>query len=186
MRDISQEIKITRSKRLKKVLDDTGMQRKEFADKIKVKPSYLSVLAPKKLDGFDLKRLATVTPDIAGRVSRKFPSYSVEWLLGKVDYRNEEERSKAEEAHQKYEGDRLALGLGAISDVCGYKMTATVVHELKEVLPNGTKHYVPDTAIILSRDGKSVTVPRDELKALQQEVMHFVDFRLSQMLNRNN
>ena len=169
------ELKKETGRRLKQLYKDTGIDQRELAKMIGRKENALSPMANGK---------ATLTERTAKLIHDKLPSYSVEYLTGASPYRNDEERELAEAAKSKHDGDLLALGVGALSEVCGFTLTATLSYEAAEPYESGWQKLTPTASMIVARDGKSVTVPRSEIKALQTEIRDFVDFKLSRMLNR--
>lgn len=182
MARISDEIKVIRAKRLNLVIQETGILRKELARICGVTPAYVSSMAPKNPDEADPKDIAAVSRTSARRINERFPDYSVEWLLGEDEYPNERVRRIEERIDSKHEQDHLDLAFGILSELYGYTFTATTVIEPDgKPLDSGWQKQKVDTALIIKKNGKTVTVPREVIHELQREIGDYCDFKLSRL-----
>lgn len=182
MARVSDEIKVIRAKRLNIVIQETGVLRKELARICGVTPAYVSSMAPKNPDGVDPKDIAAVSRTSARKINERFPDYSVEWLLGEDDYPNELVRKIEERIDRKHEQDQLDLVFGLLAELYGYTFTATTVMEPDgKPLDSGWQKQKVDTALIIKKDGKTVTVPRGVIHELQREIGDYCDFKLSRL-----
>ena len=169
------ELKVLTGKRLKQLYKDTGKSQRWLAEKLGRKETYLSAIANGN---------APMTEKMAMAIHEVLPSYSVEYLVGDSEYRNDDERKLAEAEKAAHDWDLFALGFGAYSELCGFTLTRTTAYEEGGKYESGYQQLIPRDSMIVARDGKSVTVPFSEIEALQDEVRDFVDFKLTRMMNR--
>lgn len=172
-----QELKVITGQRLKLLYKETGISQRDLAEMVGRKETALSPIANGK---------ATMTERWANRIHSVLPDYSVEYLMGESPYRNDREREIEERAKKKHHGDMLDLGIGALADACGYTFTARAVFIAQgEPLDSGLQRFVPDTEMIVSRDGETTVISREDMRRIQQEVRDFLDFKIQQAFKAN-
>jgi transcriptional regulator with XRE-family HTH domain len=173
-----QELNAETGRRLKQLCKDTGISQRKLAEMIGRKESALSPIAKGK---------ATLTPRTAKQIHDVLPDYSVEYLTGESPYRNDREREIEERKARLHNTDMLDLGIGALADACGYTFTAraTLVPQ-GEPLESGLQKFVPDTEVIVSREGSTTTISREEMRRIQEEVRDFLDFKIQQAFRANS
>lgn len=166
------ELKAETGRRLKLLYKETGISQRELAEMLKRKETALSPIANGK---------ATMTERWANLIHSALPDYSVEYLMGESPYRNDREREIEERKARLHNTDMLDLGIGALADACGYTFTAraTLVPQ-GEPLESGFQELVPDTEMIVSRDGETTVISREDMRRIQQEVCDFLDFKIQQ------
>ena len=167
-----QELKAETGRRLKLLYKETGITQRELAEKLKRKETALSPIANGK---------TTMTERWANRIHSVLPDYSVEYLMGESPYRNDREREIEERKARLHNTDMLDLGIGALADACGYTFTSRVTLVPRgEASESGFQKLVPDTEVIVSRDGNATTISREEMRRIQCEVRDFFDFKIQQ------
>lgn len=172
------ELKRETGRRLKSLYNETGIKQRELAEMLGRKESALSPLANGK---------ATMTERWANQIHSVLPDYSVDYLMGRSPYRNDREQEIAERAMKEHHGEMLDLGIGALADACGYTFTATAMLVPQgEPFESGYRKFAPDTGVIVSRGGNAATIPREEMRRIQQEVRDFFDFKIQQAMKANN
>ena len=174
---MSEELNQITGQRLKLLYRETGISQRDLAEMIGRKETALSPIANGK---------APLTARTAKLIHDVLPDYSVEYLTGESPYRNDREREIEERAQKKHHGDMLDLGIGALADACGYTFTAraTLVPQ-GEPLESGFQKLVPDTEMIVSRDGNTTVISREDMRRIQQEVCDFLDFKIQQAFKAN-
>lgn len=173
-----QELKAETGRRLKLLYKETGISQRELAEMLDRKETALSPIANGK---------TTMTERWANRIHSVLPDYSVEYLMGESPYRNDREREIEERAKKKHHGDMLDLGIGALADACGYTFTARAVFVAQgEPLESGWQRLVPETEMIVSRDGETTVISREDMRRIQQEVRDFLDFKIQQAFKANS
>lgn len=174
----SKEIKALSAARLKLLLKETGIQKQELAEIAGRSAQTVSAM---------VKGTAPVTERTARAINAHFPDYSIEYLMGESPYRNDREREAEERAEKRHHGDMLDLGIGALADACGYTFTArAVLVPQGEPLESGLQRFVPDTEVIVSREGSTTTISREDMRRIQQEVRDFLDFKIQQAFRANS
>lgn len=172
-----QELKAETGRRLKLLYKETGISQRELAEMLDRKETALSPIANGK---------TTMTERWANRIHSVLPDYSVEYLMGESPYRNDREREIEERKARLHNTDMLDLGIGALADACGYTFTARATLVPKgEPLESGLQKFVPDTEVIVSREGSTTTISREEMRRIQEEVRDFLDFKIQQAFRAN-
>lgn len=151
------EIKLEMGKRLNEIFDDGIMTQAELARAIHRSESYITQVK---------KGRTHISEDVAKAINEVVPGYSVDYLMVESPYHNEEERRLEELKQARHEDDLLSLGFGAISEMLGYKLTATLRYAVERV----------EVENVDSRPA-SVGAPLDE-DATAEEIAEYVTNRL--------
>ena len=170
------DIKVITGKRLKELCKKVGITQVDLAEKIGRSSVHVSNLACGK---------AAMTDRTASSIHELYPDFSVEYLTGRSPYRNDRERELAEQAENEQQRDMLDLGIGALAESLDYAFTATAIHKPLGNPKNGVQRLVPDTGIIVERDGKTVVIAREDMRRIQCEVRDFLDFKIQQAFKTN-
>lgn len=206
------QVNILAVERLNIILDELkrsdGVTQTDFAGAIYTTQQNISKLKSGETD---------MSVDYARQIASAYPQYRAEWILGLDEFKTPESFRLHQEAELRHENDLLALGVGALAELCGFTVAATLGFETSdgkqfafsearhdsqaepdfdadEIVERVAKAIASSSGtweqaksvpmMIVSRDGRSVTVPRSEIDQLQEEIRDFVDFKLSRMLNR--
>lgn len=127
-------------KRLSIILDElkesNGITQTDFGNAIYVQQQTVSKLKTGETD---------MSIEYAKLIAEAFPQYRAEWILGLDDFKTPESFRLHQEALIRHENDLLALGVGALSELCGYTLTATLDFETSnraQFALSGTKQGV--------------------------------------------
>ena len=80
------EIKGLRCKRLKEIIEREGVKQNQLSEETGISQQSISAMVQGK---------ANVTETTAEIIVKRFPEYSIEWLLGFSDYKNNAEKFRA-------------------------------------------------------------------------------------------
>lgn len=126
---------------------------------------------------------ASLTEDVARRISEKYPGYSVEWLMGRVNYKDELEHfSQAIDQCQK-EGDALMTGLIAFSSLSGFEIKfASPAHGPDEnAAPVEKWLKMIRDGYMISRGDQKAFISLEKMNSIQNEICDFVEFKLNKL-----
>lgn len=134
-----------------------------------------------------------INPSNAEEISRRFPHYSVQYLLGYAEYPNEDVALTARfnDAYQK--GSVVHACVESLAEING----ASIKREREHNVPNWDDlPYDPildavsfneievTTTVILSRGNQSRRIPEEQWTCFVSEVQEYVDMRISSFLKR--
>lgn len=167
------EINVKRCKRLKQVIDETGIKQNQLAADTGISQQSISAMVQEK---------ANVTDTTVEIIVKRFPQYSAEWLLGYSDYKNNSERFAAVVSQTQDECDLLLTGLYAFSKLADYKIESNLSTSEKVYVEDMLK-AIRDTYTI-THDGASIQLSIDEMNNFENEVLDLVELQLKHLFNR--
>lgn len=181
------EINVKRCERLKQIISETGISQKELRKKTGVSQQAISAM---------VRGNANVTETTAKLVTGLFPQYSVDWLMGNSDYKNES-HFVSELLRDAAKSNRLlSAGLSAFASLSGYeitppKLTATITTEEGLSMPL-TAENCDDLSkatltmiagyVISNKDGQSAELSPEEMERFESECCDFVSLKLQHLL----
>lgn len=141
------------------------IKNKELANRIFITPPTLSKI---------INGRAVLTEENARRIHSLFPEYSVEWLLGLVDYRNENLRPLYEAAMQadirndpEKRLERHYRAVNDLAELAGYPMVSM-----------GGERFM------LIGKGEYADITFDDYERLCDEILDYVEAKAGQLLRR--
>ena len=102
------EINAKRCERLKQIIREQGIKQTKLSEETGISQQAISAMVRGK---------ANVTETTAEIMAEKFPQYSVEWLLGFTDYKNNAEKFGITVSQMQHEGYLLLKGLSSFAQL---------------------------------------------------------------------
>ena len=182
------DINAERCKRLNQVFSETGIPQNWFSKLEHGEYGYISQQAISQM----INKKANVTETTARTINRYFPQYSVDWLMGYTDYKNDREKFSTVISELQTESDLLLRGLIAFAKLCDYEIELTSpAHK-----PEETSASV-DNLMKMLHDGytirkgdQTVQLSMEEMNAFENEVCDFVELKIKHLFkqkgDRNN
>lgn len=170
------EIKVISANHLKQLLKETGVGKKELADKIGRSAQAISALVGGK---------SVMSERTAGLINGIYPDYSVEWLTGRAEYPNAHAEAVAAINQAKHEGALLEAGFRYLAELMGYTVTRdcdVMLTSGREVIADEKLFNAIKKGWLVCRNGKRVRLSLEEMNNLQNEIADFVDFKLGRLL----
>lgn len=176
MQNQTSELKVISALHLKRLLVETGVGKKELANKIGRSAQAISALVNGK---------SLMSERTAKLINGIYPDYSVEWLTGRAEYPNAHAEAVAVINQTKHESALLEEGFRCLGELMGYTVTKDYAS-----LFESSGHSVTDEAAfsainkgwLVCRNGKRARLSIDEMSRLQNEIADFVDFKLGRLL----
>lgn len=173
--------------RLQELIEKKGESNKGIAEKFGYTPEHISQI---------LHHRKNLTPSFAEALSKEYPDFPVEYLLGLTEYRSESQRmSQLLRSSLKAES-LLSAGLSAFASLSGYeitppKLTATITTEEGLSMPL-TAENCDDLSkatltmiagyVISNKDGQSAELSPEEMERFESECCDFVSLKLQHLL----
>lgn len=167
------EINTERCKRLKQLIEETGIKQNQLAADTGISQQSISAMVQEK---------ANVTDTTIEIIAKKFPRYSAEWLSGYSDYKNSAERFAAVISRSRNEGELLLMGLDTFAHLAGYQIELNMPHSDKISVDKALESV--KTAYTLSHDGAVIRLSVDEMNAFENEVFDSVELQLKHLFKR--
>lgn len=182
------EINVKRCERLKQIIDETGISQKQLWKKTGLSQQAISAM---------VRGNANVTETTAKLVTGLFPQYSVDWLMGSSDYKNESHFASQWLKGAVKAENLLLAGLSSFASLSGYeitppKLTATITTEEGLSMPLTAENcddlskatLTMVSGYVISKDGQSVELNPEEMDAFENEVCDFVEFKLKHLFKQ--
>lgn len=173
------EINPIRGLRLKQICEEQKITQKQLSNIIHITQQSISSM---------VNGTATVTVETADLVTRAFPEYRKEWLLGLDDYKTEADlqRARAEQFTQaidemEYEGSLLYTGLCAFARLNGIEITPPQTKgtgSLENYFRAVKKGYT------ISKGEQAVSLSVEEMNRFENEVCDFVELKLKHLFKQ--
>lgn len=167
------EINDLKCKRLKEIIESEGVKQNQLSKETGISQQAISAMVQGK---------ANVTETTAEIIVKRFPQYSIEWLLGFSDYKNSTEKNSAVISQAQHEGDLLLTGLSAFAQLAQYQIKVTspmqkigTVEETLNMLMDG---------YTISHDGASIKLSLEEMNVFENEAFDFVELQLKHLFKR--
>ena len=167
------EIKGLRCKRLKEIIEREGVKQNQLSEETGISQQSISAMVQGK---------ANVTETTAEIIVKRFPEYSIEWLLGFSDYKNNAEKFRAVISQAQHEGDLLLTGLSAFAQLANYQIDVT--SPMKEIDTVEAALKMIGGGYTISHDGVSIKLSLEEMNAFENEVCDFVELQLKHLFKR--
>ena len=167
------EIKGLRCKRLKEIIEREVVKQNQLSEETGISQQSISAMVQGK---------ANVTETTAEIIVKRFPEYSIEWLLGFSDYKNNAEKFRAVISQAQHEGDLLLTGLSAFAQLANYQIDVTSPMKEIDTVEAALKMIVGGYTI--SHDGVSIKLSLEEMNAFENEVCDFVELQLKHLFKR--
>lgn len=173
------EINPIRGLRLKQICEEQKITQKQLSNIIHITQQSISSM---------VNGTATVTVETADLVTRAFPEYRKEWLLGLDDYKTEADvqRARAEQFTQaidemEYEGSLLYTGLCAFARLNGIEITPPKTRDTGS-LENYFRNIKAGYKIAKGEQAVSLSV--EEMNQFENEVCDFVELKLKHLFKQ--
>lgn len=176
MQNQTSELKVISSLHLKRLLVETGVGKKELADKIGRSAQAISALVNGK---------SLMSERTAKLINGIYPDYSVEWLTGRAEYPNAHAEAIAAINQAEHESALLEEGFRCLAELMGYAVTkdySTLLENNGQSIPVEAALSAIGRGWLVCRDGKRAQLSIDEMSQLQNEIADFVDFKLGRLL----
>ena len=174
-----EDLKPIQARHLKHLLTSEGISHTTLANTIEVSTVTVSRWVNAK---------TAISQHNAGVIHSKYPNYSIEYLLGYSEYRNDGDKAKAEVVTQyrvEQSVERLALNRGFQTQALG----SFEIEEYNELTKDG---YRPLTELenvqyferIENADGEVLTLTAEQWSNFCDEVSSYIEMRLGKMFER--
>ncbi len=163
--------------RVKELLKERKAEGKQasqewLAEQLDISTVYLSDIVR------GIKRL---TPEMAMKIIKIFPSVRMEWLLGEDDFKTEAARFHSVIDTMNHEGNLLYTGLCAFAMLTDYEVTPPN-------LPNtgSVENYLKElkAGYRIMKDNQTVTLSLEEMNRFENEVCDFVELKLKHLFKQ--
>ena len=159
---------------LRRLLENEGVSQMEFAYIVGVSPVTVSRWAC----GVSPMRRSN-----AEEISRHYPGYSVEYILGYSDWENENERKRGEQEYRLHYALTSMDAFDNLADLCGFGC-----EYVYDYLSHGTEENTEPVRVnercIISKDGKEVEITIQDYNMLVKELLFYVSTRLNGIIER--
>lgn len=169
------EINVKRCERLKQVIKEQGIKQTRLSEETGISQQAISAMVQGK---------ANVTETTAEIMAEKFPQYSVEWLLGFTDYKNNAEKFGITASQIQHEGHLLLKGLLSFAQLANYQIkpcSPVSTHgkiAVEDVLKAVREGY------IISHNHASIQLSLEEMNTFENEVFDFIELQLKHVFKR--
>lgn len=167
------EINDLRCKRLKEIIESERVKQNQLSKETGISQQAISTMVQGK---------ANVTETTAEIIVKRFPQYSIEWLLGFSDYKNSTEKYSAVISQAQHEGDLFLTGLSAFAQLAHYQIMATSPMQ-KSGTVEDTLNMLMD-GYTISHDDASIKLSLEEMNVFENEVFDFVELQLKHLFKR--
>ena len=170
------EINAKRCERLKQIISETGIKQNQLAVETGISQQSISAMVQGK---------ANVTQTTAEIIVDRFPQYSIEWLLGFPDFKNNAEKCRSIISQAQHEGDLLLSGLSAFAQLNDYqiKLCSPPVSAHGKIAVEDVLKAVRD-GYTISHNHVSIQLSLEEMNAFENEVCDFVELQLKHLFKR--
>lgn len=121
-----------------------------------------------------------IDPSNAKAISKEFPQYSAEYLLGYTDYANKDEEKRADLKQNFLDAYQMIDCVNSLAMLNGVtKLEALHEHHSLDEDFDGDSYFVEVT-----RDGRTLRITEEQWETFQKEVCNYVGFRLDQIFER--
>lgn len=161
-------------KRLKELCEKEDITQAALAKSIPISQQTISKI---------INSSASLTEQVARRISEKYLGYSFEWLMGYTSYKNELEHfSQAINQCQK-DGDALMTGLIAFASLSGFEIKfASPAHGPDEnAAPVEKWLRMFRDGYTVSRGNQKACISLEKMNCIQNEICDFVEFKLNKL-----
>lgn len=168
-----------RGLRLKQICEEQDIKQIQLSEIIHISQQAISSM---------IKGTATVTVETVNLVTRAFPEYRKEWLLGLDDYKTEADRKRAiaEQFSQtidtmKYEGDLLYTGLCAFALLNQFEITPPQTKNTGSI-----ENYfrAVKAGYQIAKGEQFVSLSVEEMNRFENEVCDFVELKLKHLFKQ--
>lgn len=159
-------------KRVKQIIKEQKITQKELAKKI-----YLS----EKTVSHMINGESSVTKPTAKAIHDLYPEYLTEWILGLTDNKNKLEVFRSALTQAQEEADLLDTGLFSFVKVNGYEIEATCPDQDGEI---SSIINAINSGFTFTKDGESVQMTLEDLRAFENDIAEYIDFKLTQLKKR--
>ena len=180
------EINVKRCERLKQIIDETGISQKQLWKKTGLSQQAISAM---------VRGNANVTETTAKLVTGLFPQYSVDWLMGSSDYKNESHFASQWLKGAVKAENLLLAGLSSFASLSGYeitppKLTATITTEEGLSMPLTAENcddlskatLTMVSGYVISKGEQSAELSPEEMERFESECCDFVSLKLQHLL----
>ena len=174
-----EDLKPIQARHLKRLLTSERISKTKFAETIGVSAVSVSRWVNAK---------AAISQYNAGVIHSKYPNYSIEYLLGYSEYRNEGDKTKAEVVTQykvEQSVERLAMGRGFQMQA----LSSFDIEEYKELTKDGHRSLTDLENVqyferIENADSEALTLTAKQWSDFCDEVSSYIEMRLGKMFER--
>lgn len=164
------EVKPIRAQRLKELIDAEGLTQTAFAKEMHYSQQLISGIINEK---------TALTEATAEEIASSFPKYSVEWLLGLSDYKNNAEAFRNSISKMNEEGQLLNTALVSIAALAGYNVRLKGIQNDSIEAAMSSLYY--DYAEI-EHEGTITTLSLEQLRQLQNIIYEHAEVSIRQFL----
>ena len=150
------EVKAIRAKRLKELIDAEGLTQKAFAKKVNYSQQLIS-------DVVNMK--TALTEATAEEIISSFPKYSVEWLLGLTDHKNNAEAFRDSINQMNEAGQLLNTALVSLAALAGYKVRLKGIQSESVEAAVSSLHDFAE----IEHEGTITSLSLEQLRQLQKD-----------------
>lgn len=169
------EINVKRCERLKQIIKEQGIKQTELSEETGISQQAISAMVQGK---------ANVTETTAEIMVEKFPQYSVEWLLGFTDYKNNAEEFGMTVSQMQHEGYLLLKGLSSFAQIANYQIkSCSPVSTCGKIVIEDALKAVRE-GYIISHNNVSIQLSIEEMNIFENEVCDFVELQLKHLFKR--
>ena len=162
-------------KRLKQLLNETRTTQKQLSAKIFLSQQTISQI---------VTGAASLTPSNAQRIVELFPDYSIEWLLGLSDYKNQREKNIENLKKILHDGDLLETGFCTLASLKGFEIS-NPYERMPKILPvEEMMKQFKEGYSISNIQGDTCFISVEEMNHLQNDVCDYIEYRLNRWMKK--
>lgn len=162
-------------KRLKQLLNETRTTQKQLSAKIFLSQQTISQI---------VTGAASLTPSNAQRIVELFPDYSLEWLLGLSDYKNQKEKNIETFNKIQRDGSSLEAGFYILASLKGFEISNPVERMPEIVHVEEMMKQVKEGYSIRNIQGETCFISVEEMNHLQNDVCDYIEYRLNRWMKK--
>lgn len=176
------EIDSEKCKRFRLIYEQSGLSQAKFAELICEKIGF-QIIRQQDVSRIS-KRERKLKDDIARAVIEAFPQYRIEWLLALDDYPTAESKTVAE-----FNGlaDSAFASTICLAREGGYSVELAKPFNESQirngVLPFPVAIKGVHAGYVFGKDGKTATVSLVELRAIENEIQSFFNYKIDGLMN---
>ena len=163
------EINPKRAERVKQLIEEEGLTQTQFAESIFMSQQSVSRI---------VNQIMPLTEETAADIAFAFPKYSVEWLLGYSDYKNNTDAFMHSIQQMNEEGDLLSTAFQSLAALSGYNIKRI---GLKTDSLESTISSLYDF-VEIEHEGKVMSLSLEQLNTLENIIYEHAEITIKRYL----
>lgn len=163
------------AERVKIVYTEQGITQNKLAEIINIQQSAISEMVHGK---------RKVTATTAQAIHSAFPQYSVSYLLGIDDNKNDAEKNIALINQAQKEGALLEAGLRFYASLKGFDISSPYERMPDRGQADEMLKHLKDGYLVTSKNGETCALSVKEMNQLENDVCDYVEYRLNRWIKK--